>query len=202
MKGTAPREDAEEQKKKKEKKKYILQDSDLLRMGNRIEASGSKACGKIYLAEYLTCFRSRIKGLWIDVMKDTEKNSRYIKANNSKGIIFKMQHIFIQKQNYYAKVTILKLLISRPFYKFLKTPKGFGICGLFLPIFIRLGIETEKCSNRHILNNFKTTRNVCMLSDVFYEKLCFQNNDKRISEKRSSVSHFANLFNVQSCGDS
>lgn len=113
-----------------------------------------------------------------------------------------MQHIFIQKQNYYPKVTILKLLISRLFYKFLKTPKGLGICGLFPAIFIRLGIETEKCSNSHILNNFTATRNVCMLSDVFYEKLCFQNNDKRISEKRCSVSHFANLFNIQSSGDS
>ena len=84
-----------------------------------------------------------------------------------------MQHIFIQKLNYYPRVTVLKLSISRPFYKFVKTPKGFGICGLFLPIFTRLGTETEKCSNRHILNNFKTTRNVCMLSDIFYEKLLF-----------------------------
>lgn len=96
-----------------------------------------------------------------------------------------MQHIFIQKLSYYPRVTVLKLLISRPFYKFLKTPKGFGICELFLPIFTMLGIETEKCSNGHILNNFKTTRNVCMLSDIFYEKLCFQNNNKKLMRRVS-----------------
>lgn len=113
-----------------------------------------------------------------------------------------MQHIFIQKQNYYPKVTILKLLSLDRFTNSWRHQKGLGICGLFPAIFIRLGIETEKCSNSHILNNFTATRNVCMLSDVFYEKLCFQNNDKRISEKRCSVSHFANLFNIQSSGDS
>lgn len=80
------------------RKKYILQDSDLLRMGNRIEASGLKACGKIYLAEYLTCFWSRIKGLWIDAMKETGKKVGILKQIIQKELSLNATYIYSETE--------------------------------------------------------------------------------------------------------